>query len=59
MGTAYELDLSTIFTDADGDDMSYTVSVNGAEAVLISFGLQFQSFFNRFYNINCLNFKKF
>ena len=33
VGTAYELDLTTIFTDADGDDMSYTVSVNGGEAV--------------------------
>ena len=33
VGETYEIDLSTIFADADGDDVTYTVSVNGAEAV--------------------------
>lgn len=33
VGTAYTLDLGKVFTDADGDELSYTVSVDGAEAV--------------------------
>ncbi|MBQ1251721.1 MAG: Ig-like domain repeat protein, partial [Firmicutes bacterium] len=33
VGTAYEADLSSIFADADGDELSYTVSVNGGEEV--------------------------
>ena len=33
VGEAYKLDLSTVFLDANGDNLSYTVSVNGGEAV--------------------------
>ncbi|HAM14956.1 MAG TPA: hypothetical protein DCP91_03675, partial [Eggerthellaceae bacterium] len=32
-GQAYEVDLGAIFADADNDELSYTVSVDGAEAV--------------------------
>ena len=31
LGEAYEIDLSSVFTDEDGDELTYTVSVNGAE----------------------------
>jgi len=33
VGTAWELDLTTIFADPDGDPLTYKVSVDGAEAV--------------------------
>ena len=33
VGEVFALDLSTVFQDANGDNLSYTVSVNGGEAV--------------------------
>ena len=33
-GEIYNLNLGEVFTDADGDELTYTVSINGAEAVV-------------------------
>lgn len=35
VGEAYTLDLGTVFKDSDGDTLTYTVSVDGAEAIAI------------------------
>ena len=40
-GENYSVDLSTIFTDADGDELSYTVSVSGAAAEEAASGYSF------------------
>ena len=33
VGEEYKLDLDTVFQDANGDNLTYTVSINGGEAV--------------------------
>ena len=40
-GNSYTLDLAPLFTDADGDALTYRVSVNGADAVEAAAGYSF------------------